>query len=247
MEEHVGQVWHKFITNSARQDYPDKAVYLDDVAKEITLLFKALGGDPAIRVDACQPQKLHTQRSIVQKVAGSGLKIPLTWTDDESIRLPERIAQFDDSHLNHELYLWLAALCACQTHEITDWFTDNQHLTQRVLIELPGLKGRYQRLVSAHLEQRPKNANQKDIQREEAIQNALITPGSETVLPELKYPPNHVPLWLYQGPPGVAVHRPIDDNDSDNDGEAGNSKKPKKKEEKKQRKRAERVDEPNGR
>ena len=45
MEEHVGQLWHRFMTRAAANDYPRAAVSLHQVQRGIGLFFRALGGD----------------------------------------------------------------------------------------------------------------------------------------------------------------------------------------------------------
>lgn len=49
MEEWVGYKWHEYITRQALGEFPEHAVYLKDEARSLGIVFRAFGGDPALR------------------------------------------------------------------------------------------------------------------------------------------------------------------------------------------------------
>jgi nitric oxide reductase NorD protein len=249
VEEWVGQVWHNLVTRASSRDYPQAAVVLEDVRKPAAILFRALGGDGGLRVEAATETRHNAKRSLLSRVAGSNQHIELAWRDENTLRLPGKIACFPTRELNRELYLWLAALAAHsgtggQTHD-TDWLRRNARCTSDLLSAYPGLNQRYQRLVSAHLTQRPEPGTLPPEQRlqEQQIRLALQEPDSVTT--DTAIGPEHnaspVLLWLHPDPPGTKAaplpHSPGEDEEST---EQNNVKQvdPDK------RKRGERVDEP---
>ena len=50
MEEWVGKTWHRWVTRAAQQRHPQAAVTLAQMQRPLTLLFRAAGGSPAVRL-----------------------------------------------------------------------------------------------------------------------------------------------------------------------------------------------------
>ena len=115
MEEAVGKYWHRFITHHAENGYPDAQVSLGDVNKRIAIVFRALGGDGGLKIEAATPREHGAQRHWLQRVAGSHAKASLAWRDEQSLRLPEQLSLYPTNELNADLYFWLAALAADPT------------------------------------------------------------------------------------------------------------------------------------
>ena len=217
MEEWIGELWHKMITRMADKRYPHAAVRLVQMHTTLGIFFRALGGDGGLLIEAADATENRSQRSWVQKLAGTNTKTHLAWRDERALRLPPAIAWFDSTELNRDMYFWLAALGACAdatSHSNADWFNHNQSLTRRVLQLYPGLTPRYQRLVRQHLEQRPDPAalNGMCAEAESAIRQALTDPGSVPELPLSKRPLQTVPLWLHPDPPGSGTAEASHDN-----------------------------------
>jgi nitric oxide reductase NorD protein len=203
MEEKVGEIWHNLITRWARSGYPDAAVGLADVAQTAGILFRALGGDPGLQMEAASPREHGGHRGWLQRIAGSGRKVRLAWRDERALRLPSVIDCFPDKALNRELYLWLAALAAEVSPDDGNWLTRSQRMTGRTLSRFPGLLPRYRRLVEAHIAQRPplERLSPAQARRERNLRQALREPGSVTELPPARGEPQPVPLWLHPAPP----------------------------------------------
>lgn len=199
MEEWIGALWHRAITHVARDEYPHAAVALKDIDKRAGILFRALGGDAGLRIAPAIAQRHSATRRWLARIAGTNGKAALAGRDHETLSLPESAACFPSAALNHDLYLWLVALAACDAAEDEDWIMRNQQATLRVLERYPGLAPLYQRLVDAHIALRtmPHRLSAEDAAVERAIVQALQAPGSVAVLPEAKRSPAPVVLWLY--------------------------------------------------
>jgi nitric oxide reductase NorD protein len=208
MEEQVGQLWDRLITRAASRRYPEAAVHLADISQTAGILFRALGGDGGLRVEAANATEHGARRSWLQRIAGSQRTVELSWRDDLALRLPAVIDWFAEPALNRDLYLWLAALASQSgTKRAAGWFARSQQQTLQVLQRYPGMQARYRRLVAAHLAQRPAPAGlpAAEAQQEEAIRAALQEPGSRDSLPAARRAPQPVLLWLHPEPPVPAA------------------------------------------
>jgi len=112
MEEVVGKLWHRLITRAAGGHYPKAAVRLKEVERVASVFFRALGGDPGLRVAAATADVHGARRKLLQRIAGSDERIARARMDSATLRLPPQIDAFPDASLNRDLYLWLAALAA---------------------------------------------------------------------------------------------------------------------------------------
>ncbi len=243
MEEWVGKLWHRGITGTANRRYPEHAVQLEDVRRGIGVMFRALGGDPGLRLETASPTIHGARRSFLERVAGSNRKVELAWQDQQALYLPATLDLFPDAVLNRELYLWLAALAAEHNGD-GDWFAYNQWLTRRVLNRFPGLEARYRRLVAASVALRPDPARlpSDEAAQERAIRQVLYRPGTLTNMPAASRPPQPVHVWLHPDPPRAATSaapRVREDADTSPDGSVH---KPKDQ----RHRRAEQVDMPDG-
>jgi len=154
MEEWIGERWHRFITRVADRSHAEHAVALASVQRAAGLLFHAAGGAPGVRIVPAGLARVGGPRTWLQSVAGSGQRAAVARLDADTLALPPVVAVFDDTALNRDLYLWLAALAAFHEPGL-DWIAGNLAATQRVLAQCPGLAPRWQRLRAAHLAQRP--------------------------------------------------------------------------------------------
>ncbi len=203
MEEQIGTLWHQLITRAADSSHASAAVRLADLRKGLGIYFRALGGDTGLQLEVADTRALNLRRGWLQRLAGTGSKVEAAGLDERALRLPARIACFDRTSLNRDLYFWLAALAAHQRRIVDDerdhWINRNQLATLLALRAYPGLASRYQRLVEAHLIQRPdpRGLLKAERAREQAIRDALLTPGSIDHLPHSRHDPFPVVLWLH--------------------------------------------------
>lgn len=108
MEEWVGKLWHNLITHSANREYPQARVHLEEMRKTLGILLRALGNDAGLQIRQSTGVASNTPRSLLQRIAGTGLKTSAAWRETDSLCLPDSIALFPERALNRELYLWLA-------------------------------------------------------------------------------------------------------------------------------------------
>ena len=245
MEEQVGIRWHRLITRLADDQHAQAAVALESEQTRLGIVFRALGGDPALRVAAATPRALKARRRWLQRIAGTGRRHELAWRDDESVRVPAQIGLYPERGLNRDLYLWLVALASRgQPAAESDWFLTNRRLVADTLQALPGLAPVYRRLVAAELARRPEPAAlpAAEGRREAAIREALRDPLAPADLPHAGGDPLPVPLWLYPAPEAVAAPAPSERDPGDAASKGGGTVKKTK-----SRKRGEYVDDVDGR
>ncbi|HJV28866.1 MAG TPA: VWA domain-containing protein [Aromatoleum sp.] len=208
MEEFVGKLWHRWVTGTAEGNHPEAAVKLKEIERTAGVFFRALGGNPGLRVAAATVDMHGARRNLLQRIAGSGERMAQARMDPSTLRLPPEIDAFPTKSLNRDLYLWLIALAAAHDGidsvgcaEAPDDFRRNQFATCVVMQTWPGLAARYQRLVDAYLPSRPRPESlpKAEAERERAIRQALQSPGTVAALPPVpaKAPPARpVLLWL---------------------------------------------------
>lgn len=226
---------------------------LEEIRRPAAMLFRALGGDAGLRLEAATETAHGARRSLLSRLAGNNAAVELAWRDEHSLRLPMHIAWFPEPVLNRELYLWLAALAAFSpARAVTGrehWLQNNAAATRDLCGRYPGLAARYRRLVEAHIALRPDPASLAADERaiELGIRQALREPHAALAVAldrDTRYQPAPVPLWLHPQPPGIDRERlpnsdgtEAQENPERRDGEEVNSDK---------RRRGERVDEPEG-
>jgi nitric oxide reductase NorD protein len=203
MEEYVGELWDRLITGAAEKRHAAVTVKLDDIAKSAAIFFRALGGDPGLGISAAPAVRHGARRRLLQRVAGSGEKVELSWRDGEVLRLPSQIDLFAEQALNRDLYFWLVALAAADTDDSQPWIVRNQQATQATLVRFPGLQSRYDRLVAAVIALRipPEKLPADEAAQENTIRQALQYPGTVDAITLAARPFQPVPLWPHPHPP----------------------------------------------
>jgi len=206
MEEQVGELWHKLLYKVTDQSYPQSKVMLSEIKGRLLIYLRALNKDNGLSIELADKRKHVRQRNWVQKMAGNHRYITACWRDQSTLYLPAEIAIYKDPQLNKDLYFWLAGLSSQiseeQLRQVDSWISYNQVLTCETLQQHPGLKTKYQRLVNAHIKIRPQleTLQDNDLLAEKIIRNALLKPQIKQQLPQTKFEPAHIPLWLYQPP-----------------------------------------------
>ncbi len=209
MEEKVGGWWDKLIRKAAYRGHPKAAVQLASMERLAPLYFRAMGGNPALSLRSTVGTQHHGRRTLLERVAGTGDKIELSWTDRNTLFLPEKIDLFPDTALNRKTYLWLLALSArhtlVQSQYRLPWLQSQQLASHLCLQDMPGMAQIYRELLAAYLPLRTNHLPATETQREAeaAIVQALQHPEqplaqSVTDLDGLM--PVH--LWTNPFPPG---------------------------------------------
>lgn len=210
MEEWVGAQWHRFINKAANRQHAHAAVHLHEMQRAIGMLFRAGGGGHAVRVAPATDVRSGGPRGWIQRIAGSGTHAATARLEPEALSLPPTVAVFNDAALNRSLYVWLAAMAAV-IEPTGDWLGDNTRATEAVLLQFPGLAGRYAAVLAAQRALRPEVRSLKGraAQAEAWVQSRLAgeaTPADARVLPDEVAP---VWLWLDAGAgPDAAAQRP---------------------------------------
>lgn len=206
MEEYVGQIWHKLVTRASIREYPEAEVELEQVKKELSLFFRALGGDGGLRItnsiDALNAEK----RSFMQKIAGTAKTSEHAVRDDQTLQLPWTLAFFPEVRLNRNLYIWLAAMAATIVEPHSNWLERSRLQTVKLLTEWPGLRPMYDELVASHMQQRGElQAVPKECRLlEECIRSVLINPFQAPSPEHLSRRGKiwrNVPFWMHPNPP----------------------------------------------
>tara|TARA_R110002050_G_scaffold78737_3_gene168164 strand:- start:2493 stop:4376 length:1884 start_codon:yes stop_codon:yes gene_type:complete len=241
MEEVVGKLWDKWLTRQVSTDFPDSVIKLDDIQSQLQIFYRSLGGDSSKTFEPCEPRRVKTKRSTMQKIAGSHQRFYLAWQNESTLRLPPHIALFPESSLNEFLYFWLVALAAFMP-KMTHWLGDNQQSTAQILAKYPGLKKQYYQLVNAYLLTRPNCDTLDPVNRvnEQNIQLALKSEKYISSLATTVSQPYPNMLWIY---PALVedINKPASYDPNDENRKESASKKEIK--ELKQRKKAQYVDE----
>lgn len=210
MEEFVGELWDNFITRIAEHSSDKKnAVELKDVRRILGIYFRALGGDTSLNISGSSASYHHARRSFFQKIAGSGMKVELSWQDSEDLRLPNKINYFQDKALNLDLYFWLTGLATIKITSSHNWIIQNQLATLALLDRFPGLQDRYSKLVGAAIALRksPDSLPTEEAEIEIAIRQALEIPGSVTQPIDINKPFQPIILWPHPTPPNIVTKK----------------------------------------
>ncbi|MBV8620821.1 MAG: hypothetical protein JOY84_18295 [Curvibacter sp.] len=202
MEELVGLWWHGWLTRLATKPSSTAAVALADMAGELGLLFRALGGAHGLRVDATSERSHGARRAWIERLAGVREKCALASVDAQALRLPAVLDAYPDAALNRALYRWLTALCAVAPASGT-WLQRNQQGSRFLLGHCAGLAQVYRDLVAAELQRRPapRDLPSDEARLESALRAALVEPGSQSILPASGRP--HEPMLLWLSPDGA--------------------------------------------
>lgn len=184
LEEQVGWMWHRLVGDRASYpDHPDAAVTLAATRQMLAVFFHAVGGEPGVEIGAASAEESGHRLSFRQRLGMDAERlVPATLTES-TLRLPERLALFPESHLNRGLYLWLAAFLAAARPvpvETDPLRRDLRRLRgarlaqERALARFPGLRDRFALLSAATLQVRPERPLSKTEQGVEAVVVALL-------------------------------------------------------------------------
>ena len=94
MEEWIGQWWHRAVTRVAEPDRAHVQVTLEEMRRSIALLYRAGGGDAAVRVAPVADSRHGGPRGWLQRLAGSGIPVPLPGLHWETLALAAPVGGF---------------------------------------------------------------------------------------------------------------------------------------------------------
>lgn len=197
MEEWVGRLWHRWIVRAADVEYPQAAVRLEQVQRQVGILYRALGGDPGVEIRSAARARHGARRGLLQRIAGTGTRLPLASLDHATLELPGFCACFPEADLNARLLLWLAGMAAVYRGR-GHWLQDNVRAARTLLQRLPGLRPAWNALCAAHLDQRPdpERLPPDEAANERLLRRALLQLEADAEPHPARYPPWPVPMFL---------------------------------------------------
>lgn len=112
-EETVGRLWHRLIGGrSSYPNHPDAAVTLEAMRPRLSIFFRALGGDRAVRLAAGAATVSGHRLPLLDRIGLGAERVERSTLDGDTLQLPAAIALFPEPRLNERLYEWLAAYFA---------------------------------------------------------------------------------------------------------------------------------------
>lgn len=220
-EETVGKLWHGLASRfDPPPSFPEAGVTLEAMRPRIGVMFRGLGGDPAVEVKAVAEEESRHRRSFRRRLATPAERVARASFDGEALRLPVELAVFPERADNEALYLWLAASSACvaAAPDEDDLFRADlaaivaaQAMTRATLAAAPGLRPLWQRLAAAHLSLRTRpNLRGTEAKVEALVRHLLGAPEAPdpSLLSALHALPAHwraprgyrtflpVPMWV---------------------------------------------------
>lgn len=220
-EEFVGEHWHRLVGGvSTYRRHPEASVSLASMRQCLGVLYRALGGDGAIRIAESAPVASRHRLRLAQRVGLGTEKMELPILDEATLRLPGSIDIFPDRADNAALYEWLAAwfaYAAAPPPASGDPLRDDLErlraaaaTTRATLNAWPGLRRHYARLREATLAVRPARALPATEARLEASILALLggrRDASDIFLRAIEDPA--VDLAAFRAPRGYRTFLPI--------------------------------------
>lgn len=160
-EETVGKLWHGLANRfEPPPDFSEAAATLEAMRPRIGVMFRGLGGDPAVEIKGIAQEESRHRRSFRRRLAAPTEHVARASFDGEALRLPAELAVFPEPQDNQALYLWLAASAAhvqAKPQEDDPLRADlaaiaaAAAMTRATLAAAPGLRSLWQRLAATHL------------------------------------------------------------------------------------------------
>lgn len=109
-EEAVGTGLHRLTQGrSSTPQFPEAAVALETVSASLSVFFRGLGGERAVKFAALAAEASRHRLSLRLRLMLGEERIEHARRDCQAIYLPARLAAFPERALNRQLYFWLAA------------------------------------------------------------------------------------------------------------------------------------------
>lgn len=190
-EESVGKLWHALASRLDADPVHDGArVHLSEVGGRLAVLFRGLGGDPAVEVKAVADETSHHRLSLLRRLGTWAETAPRASFDGAALRLPDSLAVFPAREANAALYLWLASAAAHAgapvehddpLHADLAALAAAQGMVAATLADAPGFRALYADLAAATLHLRQTASLPQAEAAVEALIRAML--GDPTPLP----------------------------------------------------------------
>jgi nitric oxide reductase NorD protein len=210
-EESVGKIWHALASRlDAPPEHAGAEVHLADIRGRLAVLFRGLGGSPAVELKAVATEASGHRLSFLRRLGTPAERAPRASFDGEALRLPCSLAVFPAREANAALYVWLTA-CAAHAGTVIDAddplqadlaaIAAAEAMVAATLADAPGFVPLYNDLKAALLSLRPAG----HLPAAEAAVEALIrhhlgdlgvsVPDVPAKAPRGYHPFRPVPLW----------------------------------------------------
>ena len=171
MEEHIGKIWHKYISKKAIKNYDEQKVYFQDLKKSLKIFYHLLGGDKAKDILITDKRPIFKQRTLIEKVSGVGKSFFLPWQDEKALYLPASLSCFSKKQDNEMLYFWLVAMMSKTIIKQNNLIIQNIKNTNELLNTYEGFNSFYERCSNELFENHEelsfiKSLNEKDLRNE---------------------------------------------------------------------------------
>ena len=110
-EEFVGKLWHRAARGDARPRFPEAASKLEDARRSLGVVFRGLGGAPALSIVGIGAGASGHRTSWRERFS-SASAAPAARRDSQALYLPAVVDLWPDRADNQALHLWLAAFFA---------------------------------------------------------------------------------------------------------------------------------------
>jgi nitric oxide reductase NorD protein len=253
-EETVGRWWHRAVGDrDSFPHFPEAAVPLSAIERELHVFFRGLGGNHGIEIKAAAAEQSRHRLGFRQRLGRESERVARASFNGERLLLPDVIDLFPDSSLNRRLYFWLAAWTVAGAARLVESASDP--LTRDLcrlrhaiwaqnlaLSQFPGLRRHHGELRDALLAMRPRrDLPEVELQVEEAIRallgdgTASSSPWLKAVQGELDLPPVKAPnkyrpylpvaLWGDIEPPAKPDKKTLQDSDEPGSSKGGKDSK----------------------
>ncbi|MBU0923826.1 VWA domain-containing protein [bacterium] len=171
MEEHIGKVWHKYISKKAIKSYDEQKVYFQDLKKSLKIFYHLLGGDKAKDILITDKRPIFKQRTLIEKVSGVGKSFFLPWQDEKALYLPASLSCFSKKQDNEMLYFWVVAMMSKTIIKQNNLISQNIKNTNELLNTYEGFNSFYKRCSNELFENHEelsfiKSLDEKDLKNE---------------------------------------------------------------------------------
>jgi nitric oxide reductase NorD protein len=171
MEEHIGKVWHKYISKKAIKSYDEQKVYFQDLKKSLKIFYHLLGGDKAKDILITDKRPIFKQRTLIEKVSGVGKSFFLPWQDEKALYFPASLSCFSKKQDNEMLYFWLVAMMSKTIIKENNLILQNIKNTNELLNTYEGFNSFYERCSNELFENHEelsfiKSLDEKDLKNE---------------------------------------------------------------------------------
>ena len=171
MEEHIGKVWHKYISKKAIKSYDEQKVYFQDLKKSLKIFYNLLGGDKAKDILITDKRPIFKQRTLIEKVSGVGKSFFLPWQDEKALYFPASLSCFSKKQDNEMLYFWLVAMMSKTIIKENNLILQNIKNTNELLNTYEGFNSFYERCSNELFENHEelsfiKSLDEKDLKNE---------------------------------------------------------------------------------